>query len=107
MIELLIFLLVQFILNLVIHFVANNRVTYVFTSLAALTFGVLILVYPLWSWRIYDFFYPPDPSDIGRCGMMQMGAAMFQWIVGTPIVLILQWMLNKYLHKSGKVKVTN
>ena len=107
MIELPIFLLVQLILNFIVRFVANNKVTYVFTSLATLIFGVLIIVYPMWSWRIYDFFYPPDPDDKVRCGMMQMGAAMFQWVVGIPIVIILRWVLNKYLHKNGRRQVIN
>jgi len=106
MIELAIFLLVQLILNLIVRIVANSRVTYIFTSLATLIFGILIIVYPMWSWRIYDFIYPPDPNRSG-CGMMQMAAAMFQWIAGVPTVLILQWVLNKYLHKKSKTQLSN
>lgn len=105
MIELLIFLSVQLIINFIIRLVANKRVSYVFISLAKLIFGILIIVYPIWSWRIYDFFYPPDPNGI-HCGNMQVGAIMFQWIVGIPIVILLQWVLNKYLHKSNKLLST-
>jgi len=101
MIELLIFFSLQFILNLIIYMIRNQRISYVFTSLAMLFFGVLILVYPFWSWRIYDFIYPPDPTLEFRCGNMQMGAAIFQWLFGIPLVIALQWTLNKVMHKSS------
>jgi hypothetical protein len=100
MIELSIFIAMQLVLNFIIHVIANNKVAFLFTNLAILIFGILITVYPMWSWRIYDFFYPSDANDNFRCGNMLMGAAMFQWIVGTPLVIILQWFLNKYLRKS-------
>lgn len=102
MIELLIFLSIQLIINFIIWLVANKRVSYIFISLAKLIFGTLIIVYPIWIWQIYEFFYPPDPNGI-NCGNIQLGIMMFQWVVGIPIVILLQWILNKYLHRSSEL----
>ena len=99
MIETLTFIAGVFLINIVIRFLNKDKVTYIFSSLAPLTFGVLMLIYPFWSFKVYDFFYPPDPSEEFKCGNAYLGAMMFQWVIGIPVVYLVQRVLNKYLHK--------
>jgi hypothetical protein len=97
MLETLIFIIAQILINLIVRIINNSRLTYVFASIAILTFGVLMLVYSTWSFNIYDFLYPPIPGP--RCGMFQLSSMLFQWFIGIPIVIITQFIFNKYIHK--------
>ena len=101
MLATLLFIIGQAIINILIHlFPLGERNKYFFASLAPLIFGVLMLIYSIWSINVYDFFYPPDPNLEFRCGNQYLGVIMFGWIIGTPIVYFLQRLLNSLLFKN-------
>ena len=97
MLETIVFISTQTLLNIIVRLVHKVRLTYIFASVATLTFGVLMLIYTTWSYHVYDFFYPPKPGP--RCGNPLFATMLFQWIIGTPIVVLIQVLFNKYLHK--------
>lgn len=100
MIETLFFLLIQLILNLSVKGFGNTRLTYIFTSLAYIFFILGLMLYPYVSGRISDLIYPSDSSEDWRCGNAQLGAVMFQYVMGGLLVVILQRFYNSRLHKT-------
>jgi hypothetical protein len=81
----------------------HARVTYVFGSLAVLFFGLLILIYPVWSWQIQDLLFPPPHG--AQCANIQIGGALFQWALGIPLVIFVQKLLNdRMFHLEALVR---
>ncbi len=103
MLEILIFVIGQLLINLIIRLLNKGKVTYIFCSISTILFAWLMLIYPNWSWRIDNFFYPPEPNQI-RCGNVWLGVAMFQWFVGMPLVVVLQSIFNKRIHRMNLLK---
>jgi len=103
MIETVLFLLGQILINIFIRGFKSDRLTYIFINFSYLIFCFLLLLYPYWSYKIIDVIYPPDPSLSFRCGNAQLGSVMFQYVIGGPVVIVTQHLLNKYFHKNSKV----
>ncbi|MBL0019054.1 MAG: hypothetical protein IPP17_22185 [Bacteroidetes bacterium] len=101
MLELLLFLLAQFLINGLIRWIGHARLSYVFGSLAVLLFGILILIYPTLSWQIQDLLFPPAPG--AACANLQVGGAIFQWALGIPLVIFLQKLLNDRMFHLDKL----
>jgi hypothetical protein len=101
MLEIFVFLLFQIIFNIIIRVIHIDRLTCVFVSLSLLVFGILILTYPSWSYRIYNFFYPSTP--VSKCGNAQIGAIFFQLFIGTPLVILFQLLFNRHFHKIESI----
>lgn len=101
MIETLVFLIVQLIINMLFRFLPiRERTKYIFACFAPLTFSVLMLIYPMWSINVWDFFYPPNPHVEFRCGNEYLGAMSFEWLIGTPLIYFGQRLLNRLLFKN-------
>jgi len=105
MIETLIFLIIQLTINLLVKGFNHARATYIFTSLSYLIFIIGLMLYPYFSWRLTDSMSPTDPTKEWRCGNAQIGVVMFQYFIGGPLVIWLQYLFNKVVHKPGmKIK---
>jgi hypothetical protein len=94
MIELAFFLLVQTVINLLVKRLINTHWQYFFRSLSILFFGVLILIYPFF---LVNFYFSIRKSGAIRCGNADIGLVGFLWIIGVPLVVLSQYLLNKYL----------
>ncbi|MBK7212397.1 MAG: hypothetical protein IPH88_03660 [Bacteroidales bacterium] len=103
MLETIVFLSIQILLNLLVRIIRHDRLSYVFASLAGLIFSVLMLSYPFWSLNIYYLFYPEklNPS----CGMLSLASMLFQWIIGLPLVILLQFLFNRFIHRISVLKL--
>jgi hypothetical protein len=99
MIELAVFLLFQIIINLLVKRFFNGYRQYVFRSLAILAFSLLMLAYPFMLISFYfNNFYSEGKT---RCGNAYIGMVAFLWVIGTPLVLLFQYLLNRFLFKSN------
>lgn len=97
MIELAAFLLFQSVINLLVKRFLYSKAQYVFASLAYIIFGLLVLAYPFISITFYyDAFY--EEGDI-KCGNADLGIIVFFWIIGIPLVFLIQFLFNKFLFR--------
>ncbi len=98
MIETLIFLIGQALINFLIKWIERPRITYLFSAFSITAFVVLLMFYARWSWRIEDVINPPLHTDF-RCGNVYIGPFLFQWVIGIPLVILVQLFFNRRVHK--------
>jgi len=99
MIELVVFLLVQIIINLLVKRFFNAHFKFLFLALSVFLFAILILVYPFF---VVNFYFSTYKEGETRCGNAYIGLVGFLWIIGTPLVILSQYLFNKYLFKLSK-----
>lgn len=99
MIELAVFLLLQTVINLLVTRFFNDRWSYIYSSLSIILFGVLNLIYPLF---VMNFHFSTYREGEIRCGNAYIGLVAFLWVIGTPLVILCQYLFNKYLFKLSK-----
>jgi cytochrome bd-type quinol oxidase subunit 2 len=102
MTELAIFLLFQVVVNLLAWRFINGRVQLIFYSLAYVIFGLLMFIYPI---GLINFHYNNlyEDSDI-RCGNAYIGLMFFMWLIGLPVVLIVQFLFYRFLFRKQAKK---
>ncbi|AXG74195.1 hypothetical protein DVK85_08065 [Flavobacterium arcticum] len=95
MFDLVAFLLLQFSINLLIKTFSNNYWKQLFRNLSYLFFVILMAVYP--------FIAAQRMNESGNeginCGGYQFSIFTFLWVTGIPAVLLLQFLLNKFILK--------
>jgi hypothetical protein len=96
MIELLVFILIQIILNVLIKKIDIPRISYLFSAFSVTLFTILMMLYPYVSWHITFALDPPNSSFI--CGNAYLGPVLFQWVFGIPLVIIVQIFFNRRVH---------
>ena len=99
MIELAVFLLLQTVINLLVKLFFNDRWSYIYSSLSIILFGVLILIYPFF---VMNFYFSTYKEGEMRCGNVYIGLVAFLWVIGTPLVVLSQYLFNKNLFKLSK-----
>lgn len=98
MTELVIFVIFQAIVNLLAWRFLNARVHHIFYSLAYVIFSLLMFIYPFVAVNFYfNNFYEEDEI---RCGNVFIGFMGFIWIVGLPVVLIIQFLFHWFLFRK-------
>lgn len=99
MFELLGFLIVQFILNLIVFKFLNKVHLKSYKRFSYFIFAILIIVYPIAISQFYNqlYFDSDDVEIIKKCGMPLVGIVFFNWIFGFPSVLFVQFLLNKFI----------
>jgi len=80
MIETVVFLLGQIMVNFLIRWIDNTRLTIIFANLSFLLFGILLFLFPYFSYWMIDLYNPPDPSAF-RCGNAQIGPVFFNMLL--------------------------
>jgi len=104
MTELAVFLAFQILINLLVKFFLSINQQSVFRG-AAYLFVLLILAYPYMVINFYyDNFY--DEGDI-KCGNVYIGLVLFLWIIGTPLVFLIQLLFNKFLFRQAAATIQN
>ncbi len=96
MIETLVFILGQILINTMIRKINIPKVSYIFSAFSVTFFTILMMLYPIVSWRITFALDPPYSSFI--CGSAYLGPVLFQWVFGIPIVIIVQIYFNRRVH---------
>ncbi len=97
--ELVVFIIIQVGVSLLVKYFASLHWKRILRILFVPLFIVLMMVYPIW---IIDVFYVQDEPV--KCGMPILAVILFFWIVGIPVTIITQLLLNK---KILKLKPTN
>ena len=99
MLLLVIFLVIQMLASLLVKYLASLHWKSIFRVLFIPLFIVLMAMYPIW---VVDLFYIPEEPM--KCGLPIMAMMFFFWVIGIPVVIITQLLLNKYILK---LKPTN
>lgn len=99
MLYLVVFLLVQIGASLLVKYFSSLYWRGVFRVLFIPAFIGLMAVYPIW---VIDVYYIPDEPM--TCGLPIMAMMFFFWVIGIPVTIITQLLLNK---KVLKLKPTN
>lgn len=94
MFNLVAFLVLQIMVSLLVNAFSNTHWRMVFRSYSYPLFGILIVLYPL--------TIPAEIADAehGSGGLAGLGIRLFLWIAGIPSVMLLQFLLNRFIVKK-------
>ena len=95
MFDLVAFLLLQLSINLLVKTFSGIYWEQRFRSWSYAFFVILMMVYPFVAMQRLD-----SGGEGGiKCGMYQFSIFTFLWVTGIPTVLVLQFLLNKFILK--------
>jgi len=93
-----VFLLVQLVVNILVHKAKNERFAYIFVSLAPIIFTLLMMLFPIIFIWIIDLLQSSKSFPNEGCGNVFFGVLLFLWIIGCPLAYLLQVLLNRNMH---------
>lgn len=102
MLLLVVFIVIQILTSLLVKYFASLHWKRIFRILFIPLFIVLMAIYPIWT---VDVFFVREESV--RCGLPIMAMMFFFWIIGVPVALITQLLLNKYILKLKPTNTNN
>jgi len=95
------FLVLQFLINISINLLNSKILNKIIVGLGDIFFAITMFLFPMTP--LFFYFHPGFLSGNSGCGTSLIGPTFSQWIIGIPLVILLQRFLNKKIFKM-KIK---